>query len=250
MNGPEDWPQLLRLARDYTAGRPLADDERRSALESAMALAPSSVPGTLGCSVTVGDEQEAGSFATLVSNGDLALALDEVQYQLDDGPCMWAARRQEWTDVHAMSTDSRWPTLSQRAVAAGVHQSLSIPFRVARAPGALNFYGDGDPGFRSPWSRERAALVARTAAVLLNQPIDQAEDISRPRLQRIVDERSLIGAAQGIVMARDGVDAETAFHSLALETRSQKRRLADVAAQVAGATDDDASTGRETAHGA
>jgi hypothetical protein len=249
MNRPSDWPQLLQLVREYSAGRSLTTQERDAALAVTMTLGCSTVPGALGCSLSLATDPTAGTFATVSSSGVLALALDQVQYRLDDGPCVSAARAQSLTVIDEMTADGRWPQLSRQALVEGVHQSMSVPMSVDRKPGALNFYGDARPEFGSPAGRQRAALVTRTASLLLNPPRDEHEEISLPLLRRVMHERSLIAQAQGIVMAREGMDAETAFHTLALRSAREKRRLADIADEIVESAADDANTGQEPGHG-
>ncbi len=52
----------------------------------------------------------------------------------------------------------------------------------------------------------------------------------------------MIGQALGIVMARRGMNAETAFHTLAVDSGRQGRRLADIAAEIIGTVGGRANT--------
>jgi hypothetical protein len=232
MDEPEDWPHLLRMVRNYTAGEVVTAEQRQAALESAMALGCSSVPGAVACSTSVAFEDQDPTFVTVAASAPSALVLDELQYRMDDGPCLTAAREGRVTAVEAMATDQRWPELSERALAEGVRQSVSLPLVLTRGLGALNVYGGDGTAFRSSEARRRAALLADVTSVLLDDPADDGEGLSAAQLQRILGERSVIQRAQGMVMARDGVSAEQAFHTLALASAEQSRRLADVAAAM------------------
>src|SRR5215207_6399777 len=92
-----------------------------------------------GASVTI---IERGRPSTAASTDDDALALDNVQYDADDGPCLTAARHQRVIRIDAMDADTRWPAFSAAARAQGVGSSLSMPLELAgESVGGLNVYG-------------------------------------------------------------------------------------------------------------
>ncbi|HEY6591895.1 MAG TPA: ANTAR domain-containing protein, partial [Actinomycetota bacterium] len=53
------------------------------------------------------------------------------------------------------------------------------------------------------------------------------------QLQRALDHRSLVEQAKGVIMERRGLDQQAAFELLRAQARSTRRRLHDVAAEVA-----------------
>ena len=92
-----------------------------------------------GASVTI---IERGRPSTAASTDDDALALDHVQYDADDGPCLTAARHQHVIRIDAMDTDTRWPAFGAAARARGVGSSLSMPLDLGgESVGGLNVYG-------------------------------------------------------------------------------------------------------------
>jgi hypothetical protein len=231
MNAPGTWAELFQIARRCDNGEGVDADERRHALRSAMSLGCVTVPQTLACSVS--QDEGAGRFVTTVSSdGTLATALDEVQYQVGDGPCLSAARHQRAEQINAMIDDERWAQLSRQAVSRGVHSSLSLPLPIRAPVGALNFYGAVVDAYVPARTQALASLLARTVSILLTNGPGRLEDLSSTTIQELMLTRSLIDRAQGMIMERDDIDATTAYHRLAVRSARQASSLADVARQV------------------
>jgi hypothetical protein len=232
MNDP-GWDTVFSVVRRYDRGELPEPEERRAATASALALARTSVPGTMGCSVTL--RGPGGTFHTPVYSGELAQELDDRQYRWDDGPCLNAARHQRLTFVESMATDPRWPNLAGPALERGVHSSYSVPFLAARAPAALNFYGDEQNDYASDEVRARASVISRIVAVLVVDEPGDTVRVDRTRLEQVMSDRSVIDRALGLVMARDDVDVATAYRYLAVRSADETTTLADVARQTVDA---------------
>src|SRR3954454_9004955 len=81
--------------------------------------------------------------STVASTGQLAVALDERQYERGHGPCLHAARTGELTEIADTRTDRRWPAYTPRAAERVYLSSLSMPQAVhedGQVSGALNIY--------------------------------------------------------------------------------------------------------------
>jgi AmiR/NasT family two-component response regulator len=87
-----------------------------------------------------------------------------------------------------------------------------------------------------PWTPEgELAVMAFTdLAALLIASMMQASSQTElaGHLQRALDSRTLIEQAKGILMAREGVDARTAYQRLRAQARSSRRSLSTVSAEV------------------
>src|SRR5215212_4149329 len=70
-----------------------------------------------GASVTM---IETGVAATVAATNETALMLDECQYEVDDGPCLSAARRNRIVRVDDAAADRRWPNFASTASDVGV----------------------------------------------------------------------------------------------------------------------------------
>ncbi len=98
-------------------------------LQHVVDFAGRTMPEVTEASVTV---VQGGTAAhTPACTGDLALALDQTQYELGHGPCLQAASTTTVESVSDMATESRWPDWTARALRAG---ALQVP--VHRAAGS------------------------------------------------------------------------------------------------------------------
>src|SRR3954454_18507053 len=108
---------LERLGR-----MPLHESSMEALLQTVADLAKTVTPGNPEASVTllVNDNPR-----TVVSTGQLAVDLDETQYERGHGPCLHAARSGELTEIADTRTETRWRDYAQRAVQRGNLSSLS-----------------------------------------------------------------------------------------------------------------------------
>ena len=81
-------------------------------LQTVADLTKAVLPGHPEASVTLVVKDHPTTVAT---TGQLALDLDEKQYERGHGPCLHAARTGELTEIADMRTDARWPDYSPRA---------------------------------------------------------------------------------------------------------------------------------------
>ena len=94
-------------------------------------------------------------------SGELRRRVDAVQAATGQGPCPDAVYEEQTVRIPDMRTETRWPTLAQRALEAGAGSMLS---RQLYVPGDnLGAATPGSPGERYPPRREaRAAIGKRT----------------------------------------------------------------------------------------
>jgi AmiR/NasT family two-component response regulator len=87
-----------------------------------------------------------------------------------------------------------------------------------------------------PWSPEgELALVAFTdlaALTIANTMQSEQRGELATQLQRALDARVLIEQAKGALAARDGVTAKDAFEQMRRRARAERRRVAEIAAEV------------------
>ncbi len=179
------------------------------------------VPGCdeASISVVIG-RQKAFSQA---ASGDLPRAVDELQESLGEGPCLDAAYEHESVRVPDMASETRWPTFTPAALAAGAAGMLSLQLYVEDDNlGALNLYS------RTAWafddeSEHVGLMLAAHAAVAFAATRKQA------KLTRTVATRELIGMAQGILMERHKLTSDQAFELLVRVSQHGNTKLRDVA---------------------
>ncbi|MBM9465718.1 GAF and ANTAR domain-containing protein [Nakamurella leprariae] len=149
--------------------------------------------------------------------------IDELQYELRQGPCLQAIREQAIIDSADLAGDDRWAGFGLRAAALGVASMLAVPLSVpGRELGAVNLYARRAGAFDED-DKQIAVLVASHAAIAL-QARQQQQD-----LRTAMDTRNLIGQAQGILMERGKITAEQAFTELARLSQTLNVKVRDIA---------------------
>ena len=169
---------------------------------------------------------------TVVSTGELAIDLDETQYEEGHGPCLHAARTGELTEIADTRAEDRWPDYTPRAVERGNLSSLSVPLAIdpdAQVSGALNIYAR-QPGAFDEASRSVAVRFAPYATVATgNLYAYQSARDTAENLQTALESRAVIDQAKGILMERYKLTADGAFQLLARASMTTNRKLRDIA---------------------
>jgi anti-anti-sigma regulatory factor/GAF domain-containing protein len=205
------------------------------ALQQVVAATTAVVPHARLVSITLRDP--GGRFFTPVEAPGIAIDLDEVQYRTGSGPCLDAAS----PDGPAYSLDqdlaatSAWPQFAAVATAYGLGAVLSTALLPAAHPGgltgALNIYAPRH-GITAT-DRHRALLLATHASLALAHARSaEAAELERTHLSRAIESRDVIGQAKGILMVRQGIDAEAAFALLRRTSQDLNVKLADIAAAL------------------
>jgi GAF domain-containing protein len=204
----------------------LADLSMGAVLEHAALVTREAIPGASEVSVTVQD----GRPATVASSGQLALEVDESQYDTDSGPCLDAIRLGQTVLVPDQAKDPRWPEYRRRAVQSGVGSSLSVPLAIdGDATGAFNIYSTRVDAF-PPSSVTLAEELAGYAAVILNNAgmyFAAASEVEQMR--EAMRSRAVIEQAKGIVMGSRRCDADEAFTVLVRVSQQTGQKLHVVA---------------------
>jgi GAF domain-containing protein len=220
-NAPEALERLGRLSL-----RELSMD---SLLQTVADLAKTVMPGNPEASVTLLVKDRP---STVVSTGQLAVDLDETQYDRGHGPCLHAARTGELTEIPDTRTDDRWADYSRRAAEAGNLSSLSIPLAIdedEQVSGALNLYAREANAFDED-SRSAARAFGPYAAVAAgNMHTYQNARNMADNLQTALESRAVIDQAKGILIERHKLTADQAFQLLAQMSMNANLKLRDVA---------------------
>lgn len=205
------------------------------------------VRGAEAASLTV--VGEGGAWRTPVFTGALAERVDELQYSLGQGPCLDAARAEEWTAILVpnLQDEGRWPKLAAPGAAAGARSVMSVSLFAGptlgaggseQAVGSLNLYAGRAAAFGEP-ERDTALLLALYAALALAAAgaiNDAGEQIDQ--LKEAMATRNVIGQAQGILMERNKFTAGMAFDRLRMASMNLNRKLRDVARELSETGDE------------
>ncbi len=129
-------------------------------------LAKQTIPGAEEVSVTL---VQADQPSTAAFTGELALQLDESQYETGGGPCLAAAAGGETMHVTDMATEDRWPEYTPRAVNQGAGSSVSVGIPVQESvTAALNIYSTRTNAFNHEAVDLAVAFAGYAAVALVN----------------------------------------------------------------------------------
>jgi GAF domain-containing protein len=208
----------------------LSETDLDSVLKKVADLARRTIPGADEVSVTLirGTRAQTAAFT-----GELALKLDESQYETGYGPCLDASRAAATFSVPDMTAENRWPRWAGDALKHGVNSSLSVGLPVQETvTGALNIYATKPEAFD-----DDAVVTARTfagyaAVALANAHLYDATATLAEQLQTAMASRAVIEQAKGIIMAERRCTAAEAFALLSKISQDSNRKVRDVAAAL------------------
>ncbi|MDP9434937.1 MAG: GAF and ANTAR domain-containing protein [Actinomycetota bacterium] len=205
--------------------RSLAEQEGLDAtLQRIVDLAVRTVPGAEHAGVSLVRSRRV--VETPAATGDVVVRVDQVQYETGQGPCLDAIWEQEVVELQDLSATDRWPEFAHRATELGVRSMVSFRLFVERdTSGALNFYSSNAQAFG-----QEAVRVGHVFAAHAGLAYDHEKQVSG--LRRAVESRTLIGQAQGILMAQHRVTADQAFGLLRVASQRRNVKLRDVAQEV------------------
>jgi hypothetical protein len=200
-------------------------------------IAEAAVSTIAGCRMASVTLCERSEYRTAASTDPAATAVDQVQYQSHEGPCLDAA---DAPMVYAQSfPDERWPTLASRPTESGVQSALS--YRLAAASsgtadsggGSLNSYGVIPYAFND--SAQEIGLILAAHASVAARAVDERSTLQSlgRDLQQVLLSRDVIGQAKGILMERLKITPEDAFDLLRRSSQNLNVKLRDVARGLA-----------------
>ena len=208
----------------------LADRNVADLLETIVRVAAGALPSMAGASVTL-TRRTHQAYETAHASSDRIRQVDETQYDSGSGPCVDAIVT--GAEVQALIPARVWPKFSAVAEQMAIRSVWSLPLAVqARPAGALNLYWNAS----APWeteSAEPARLLAQQAAsVLLSGMALARSEHANLTLRRALETRTVIGQAQGVLMARQGSSPDEAFDILRRASQRTNRKLRDVATEI------------------
>jgi GAF domain-containing protein len=198
-------------------------------------LAKATVPGADEVSVTLIRDTRP---ATAARTGELALALDESQYEHGRGPCLDAAAGLTTLVTADTTTDTRWPRWAEQAAGAGVLSALAVGLPVDdNVSGAINIYATAPDAF-DPDAVALAQTFAGYAAVTVANAhgYDLQTALVR-QMQAAMSSRAVIEQAKGIIMRDHRCGPDEAFRILTAVSQETNRRVRDVATALVARTE-------------
>ncbi len=170
---------------------------------------------------------------TVAASDETILAMDASQYATGQGPCVEAADRGRRFHTTSLSEESRWPAFTPTARALGINSIMSSPLMVQDRPvGALNIYSrspnaftTGDRDLASGFATETSTILAAAA----RRPPQESRWVWFDDAMR---SRHVIALAQGVLMARHGIDETEAYRSLRLHSTGTSQPLRQRAEEI------------------
>jgi transcriptional regulator with GAF, ATPase, and Fis domain len=208
-----------------TAARAIeVSEDVDSTLSSILDSAVISLPGINHAGITIAHRD--GRMETRAQTDELVSRLDELQYELGEGPCVYAMENQPMVVVNNLRHEQRWPRFVPRAARLGVRSQIGLQLHLnEHVMGGLNLYStevdvvdEEVPGL--------AELFAAHAALALGYARNASQ------LNRALETRTQIGQALGVLMERHGLPEDQAFSYLRRVSSHTNVKLRDVAAGV------------------
>jgi GAF domain-containing protein len=173
----------------------------------------------------------AGALRVMASSSERSEALELLQSQNEEGPCIECYHQRKPVLSENLAADwGRWPTFAPAAIQRGFRSVQAIPMRVrGTTVGAMNLFRS-EPGRIGEADLSLGQGMADMAAIGLLQ----ARTVRESRgviaeLQGALNSRVVIEQAKGMLAESAGISVDAAFARLRVYARDHNRRLSDVA---------------------
>lgn len=223
-----DTPPLSKAEETLALlGRLALRDPSMTQLPQVVELVGTAMPAGSEISVSV----HARGELVCVSTGDIASALDEQQFADGCGPTVQVARTGTGTEIADVRTDTRWPQHAQRAAAAGLLSSLSIPLCVdAQVGAAMTVFAREAGAFDEEVRRTARRLAPHARSAVASSEARHRARAMADEMEAELEARAIISQAKGILVHRYGLTPERAVELMArMSARSDVdlRQIAD-----------------------
>lgn len=214
--------QFAGVARALAA-EPTVDRTLAKLVDTAVAI----IPGCHHAGVTV---SRRGRLETPAATDEVPAAVDAIQYETGEGPCLSAIAEHSVFRAADLTVDDRWPAFAARTVErTEVRGVLAYRLFTDRNTfGALNLYSrerDAFPDEVVPMGTILAAHAALAFALARER-----EQISG--LEQALSSNRTIAMAIGILMATHQITEREAFDRLRVVSQRNNVRLRDLADDV------------------
>jgi len=224
----------VALAMHELAQLLVAEEGVESTLQRISDLAARVIPDCDAAGVTLAID---GKYVTAACTDRRTLEVDEGQYSRDEGPCLQAMRDKAVIRLDSAGADERWPEFFEDARRSGIRSFLAGPMLLKNeAIGSLNLYSRKSDGFTG-LDDLLVALFTGQAAIAVANAKTHADAVELTRqLREALDSRAVIEQAKGVLMGREGIDADAAFDQLRTWSQTRNIKLREIAKQIVEAT--------------
>jgi len=187
------------------------------------------MPGCDAASVALSLE---GRPATAAATARVALELDLVQYDSNEGPCLTSYRNIETLRLNVVEAEDTFPHFARAAGKRGILGVLSVPAKWgADVVGTLNLYSRQGP-FDETAVSMGSVLAAQVAIAVSRSPEFTAARDTVEHAQRDVEDQTRVDVATGLLMATQGCTVEQAEGLLREAADHEAQSILDVANRI------------------
>ena len=224
MSSDELVDSLQQLAEVLQTQRTLG-----AVLASIAEAATVSVPGCDAASIAI---SIAGRPSTAAITARVALELDMVQYDTDDGPCLKSFHTMSMVRVDLVDEGDAFPHFAVAARRKGVRGVLSLPALWGdEVVATLNLYSRGRPFDESAVSIG-TVLAAQIAIAVSRSPEFAAARGVVEEAQRNADDDADVNLAAGLLMVNESCSAEQAEGLLRQAATHDARTVVQIAQRI------------------
>lgn len=199
------------------------------ALAAIAETATASVPGCDAATIAISVE---GRPATAAITARVALELDMVQYDTDDGPCLTTFATMSAVRLDLTESDDPFPHFAVAARRRGVRGVLSVPATWGgELVATLNLYSRSGP------FDESAVVVAHVLAAQVSIAVSRSPEFAAARAvvegaQRKVDDQADVDLATGLLMVTQACTAEQAEGLLREAAAHDEQTILEIAKRI------------------
>src|SRR5215204_928864 len=200
------------------------------ALANIAEAATRSVPGCDAATVAI---SIGGRAATAAMTGTVALELDMVQYDTDDGPCLTSFRTASALRIDLYERGAEiFPHVAIAAQRVGIRAVLSVPaIWGGETIGTLNLYSRSG-AFDQSAETVAAVLASQVAIAMSRSPEFRAARAVVEEAQRNTDDHSQISMATGLLIGSQDCTREQAEGLLRQAAAEDEQTLLQIAKRI------------------
>jgi len=215
---------LQELAKVLQSQRTLG-----AALAGIAEAATVSVPGCDAATIAI---SIAGRPATAAMTARVALELDLVQYDLNDGPCLTSFRTMSTLRVDLLDQEADFPHFAVAAQQRGIRAVLSVPATWGNdVVGTMNIYSRTGP-FDETAVSIAEVLAAQVAIAISRSPEFAAARAVVEEAQRNADDDADINLATGLLMVEQVCSTEQAQGLLREAANHDEETILEIAHRI------------------
>ncbi|BBE24495.1 transcriptional regulator (plasmid) [Arthrobacter sp. MN05-02] len=218
-----------------TKGLLLSKETAQDAVDGLAGVARNVIDGADGAGVSL---LENGQRTSVGATDGLVREADDLQYTLNEGPCLDAGTTGQPILIADTTTDPRWTHWCHAVAEAGVGSCLSVPLmRSGRALGAMKVYARAKDAFNVE-DQQVLSNLANAAAALLGhvQSSDTPQRIAS-EIQAVLQTRSVVDLARGILMERHSLTREEALAHLMARAAEDREPMDSIALAIVDGQD-------------